>query len=93
MQGWLAEHLSMRSAANVSQRLRRASAGRIDRKLPKRLETLVPRACAKIAMPVKICTLTRTLTPNSCFLTPKFQFPQLLRVSKVQNPRDHDSLW
>ena len=36
-QVWLAERLAMRSAANVSQQLRRAPAGRRNGKLPKRL--------------------------------------------------------
>ena len=43
-QVWLAERLAMRSAANVSQLLRRAGSRRIDRRLPKRLLTFVARA-------------------------------------------------
>jgi putative transposase len=43
-QVWLAERLAMRSAANVSQLLRRAGSKRIDRKLPKRLVAFVGRA-------------------------------------------------
>jgi putative transposase len=43
-QVWLAERLAMRSAANVSQLLRRAGSKRIDRRLPKRLVAFVSRA-------------------------------------------------
>jgi REP element-mobilizing transposase RayT len=40
-QGWLAERLAMRSAANVSQQLRRASAARLNPQLPKALRTFL----------------------------------------------------
>ena len=46
-QSWLAERLAMRSAANVSQLLRRAGTGRMDRKLPKSLVAFVSRAIKK----------------------------------------------
>jgi hypothetical protein len=43
-QVWLSERLAMRSAANVSQLLRRTARERINRKLPKRLVAFVKRA-------------------------------------------------
>ena len=43
-QAWLAERLAMRSAANVSQLLRRATRAKKDPKLPKRLAGFVRRA-------------------------------------------------
>jgi hypothetical protein len=46
-QVWLAEHLGMRSAANVSQLLRRAGRTGRDSKLPKRLSVFLKRATAK----------------------------------------------
>ena len=63
--GWLAERLAMRSAANVSQQLRRASAGKIDRKLSKRLATFVHRAMEEEWKTlVEICTLTPIVPPS-----------------------------
>ena len=46
-QVWLAERLAMRSAANVSQLLRRATRAKKDPKLPKRLAGFVRRAMAE----------------------------------------------
>ncbi len=45
-QVWLAERLWMRSAANVSQQLRRVGAGRIKGPMPKRLASFIERALA-----------------------------------------------
>ena len=66
---WLAEKLQMRSAANVSQLLRRAVVKRRNRQVPSRFADFINRAIQAAESErecVKICTLTPI--PNSRFL-------------------------